>query len=109
MSRLRLQLSKQTDQSNWLSTEERRLIGKRCADLAAEAAKDLDELELIIRDGRLELTDDERIAGIDKLYQSMQYKYALQKRLQGSVLALREARQRQANDLQILRSLTGER
>lgn len=108
MSRLRQQIVNHATESNWLSTDERQLIGKRCADLAAEASKDLDELSLLITEGEMEMTDDERIAGIARLYLGMQDKYALQKRMHKNILALTDSRQRQSRDMQTLRSLSRE-
>jgi hypothetical protein len=44
--------------------------------LLTECIKNIDELVMVITDGKLSMTDDERIGRIDKLYADMQDKYA---------------------------------
>lgn len=109
MSRVRQQIISYANENKWLSITERDLVRKRCADLGREAAKDLDELSLLLTEGKLEMTDDERIAGIGKLYISTQDKQALQNRMRKNIFGLTEARQREASDLQTIKSLSGDR
>lgn len=75
--------------------------------LSEEAAKDLEELLLIIKDGQLKMSDDERIKRIEQLYIRMQHKSTLQRKLNKNVSDLISTRKRQTKDQQNSRLLFG--
>jgi hypothetical protein len=89
-------------------SKEMELLKKLYADLAAEAEKDLDELTLVTTDGQLEMTDDQRIREIDRLYLLMQQKYALQRVLNNNVHAFASGRRRSLKDIENFRGLYGQ-
>ena len=90
-----------------INATELKLIQQLYANLAAESGKDLEALELLIKDGELELSDDQRISRIDKLYKAMLEKYGFQLQLDRKIIALSESRISAANSLKILKGLYG--
>ncbi|MEE1946404.1 hypothetical protein VRU48_14870 [Pedobacter sp. KR3-3] len=73
--------------------------------LNEEASRDLDEMELVIRDGEAAMTDDERIRRIDLLYVSMQGKKTTQHRLNQKLLGLATSRKAKQQEYQTLKEL----
>jgi hypothetical protein len=94
-------------QSGQFSSGEIAQLKTAYANLAAEAEKDIDELMLVITDGQLEMTDDERIREIDRLYLLMQKKYALQRAMNNNILAIASGRTRDLDDIKTIRGLYG--
>lgn len=90
-----------------LTAEEMNALRSLYTSLSEEAAKDLEELLLIIKDGQLKLSDDERIKRIEKLYIRMQHKSTLQRKLNKNVSDLVASRKRQTKDQQNSRLLFG--
>jgi hypothetical protein len=68
----------------------------------------LEELQLVITNGKLSLTDNERIARIDKLYTEMQNLYGNEQKLNNQALTLAAQRSRGSKDNKTLRSLYGQ-
>lgn len=95
------------EKSDVLGHAEIRLITDTYSSLAREASMDLEELQLLIEDGRLELSDDQRMERIDKLYRAMTKKYGFQLNADQQVRALIESRISTKKDLKILRKLYG--
>lgn len=71
------------------------------------SADDLGELQLVITDGKVQMTDDQRIAFIDKLYAVMQQYYAEERNMDNEALALAAQRTRQAKDNAAMKTLYG--
>ncbi len=94
-------------QSGQFSGPEIAQLKKTYAALAAEAQKDTDELMMVITDGKLEMTDDERIRAIDRLHLLVQQKYALQRAMNNKVLSLASGRSRELKDIGTIRGLYG--
>jgi hypothetical protein len=65
--------------------------------------KDLDELELVITSGKLEMTDDERLQRLGKVYESTLDKYAFTQQFTTDVTLLVIQTRQQLNDTQSLR------
>lgn len=76
--------------------------------LTAKASTDMDELQLVITSGKVQMTDDQRISKIDQLYYNMQRLQASVVRLNSQSLALAAQRQREAKDRAAMRSLYGQ-
>lgn len=93
--------------SKRFSSEEIRALLKLYATLSEEAAKDLDELLMVVGNGTLELSDDERIKRIDLLFSSMQAKLSFQRKLNNNIILISKSRKRQGDDLNIMKALTG--
>jgi hypothetical protein len=68
----------------------------------------LEELQLVITNGKLSLTDNERIARIDKLYTEMQNLYDKEQKLNNQALALAAQRSRGSKDNKTLKGLYGQ-
>lgn len=76
--------------------------------LLQECADDLEELSLVIKNGQTEMTDDKRIAAIDKTYASIQDKYAFLQTYCNHVTEIMQQRQQAKADIEVLRRLDGE-
>lgn len=76
--------------------------------LTSKASTDMDELQLVITSGKVQMTDDQRISKIDQLYYNMQRLQASVVRLNSQSLALAAQRQREAKDRAAMRSLYGQ-
>jgi len=68
----------------------------------------LEELQLVITNGKLSLTDNERIAKIDKLYKEMQDLYGNEQKINNPALALAAQRSRGSKDNKTLKFLYGQ-
>jgi hypothetical protein len=68
----------------------------------------LEELQLVITNGKLSLTDNERIARIDKLYKEMQDLYGKEQKMNNQALALAAQRSRGSKDNKMLKGLYGQ-
>lgn len=65
--------------------------------------KDLDELELVITSGKLEMKDDERLERLGRVYESTLDKYAFTQQFTTDVTVLVIQVRQQQNDMQTLR------
>ncbi len=90
-----------------LSTEEMKELQQISNNIAGDDSKDLDELEELMTDGKLKMTDDERIKNIDLLYNAVREKYAAVQQLAASISSLAAGRQAQQKDAVILKQLYG--
>jgi hypothetical protein len=61
---------------NGLSDDNKTYIGAVQQKVLDECSKDISELQLVMTSGKAEMTDDERIKRLDRLYASMKDKYA---------------------------------
>lgn len=95
-------ISKESDQ---LDAEELNYIKKVFENLEDEAEKDLDELQLVITNGQMQMTDDERIKEIDKIYNSVQDKYSFSISFSDKVKLLIEKRKHGKSDAKELKKL----
>ena len=68
----------------------------------------LEELQLVITNGKLSLTDNERIGRIDKLYKEMQDLYGKEQKINNQALTLAAQRSRGSKDNKTLKSLYGQ-
>ncbi len=75
--------------------------------LLADCAKNLDELFSLITNGNLQMKDDERIKGIDKLYADMQNIQQFTRSFCNSATGLSIQRSNEANDIIISKKLNG--
>jgi len=73
--------------------------------MLSECGKDLDELTLVITDGKLQMTDDARIQKIGAIYTDMKDKYSFSRSFTGKAQVMAVDRKENGNDQQTLRSL----
>ena len=85
------------DEVNYLKTVYNNLL-TRCNN-------DLDELSIVITNGKVQMKDDERIKRIDKLYTDMQDKYQFARNFSNQAIVLTVQRAHQQNDMQTLQQL----
>lgn len=91
--------------SGQFSMDELDYIKKVFDNLEREAEKGLDELQLVLSDGKMKMTDDERITQVDKIYKSMRDKYSFAQSLSNKVkILIRQRKQgrKEAKDLEQL-------
>lgn len=105
--RLRAQALQEATASLLFSDEELAGFRRLLAGLGEQAVKDREELELVITSGMLALTDDERLARINHLYESISGTYATQRRWNKTIHLMVGTRNRTSKDLQLLRELYG--
>ena len=75
--------------------------------LLAESIKDLDELTMVLTDGTLRMSDDERLSVIDRVHRSMLDKLAFLRHFNNAVALQSAQRGRPAGDLSTLKTLYG--
>lgn len=75
--------------------------------LLEDCAATTDELAAVVTDGKLQMSDDERIKRIDKLYSDMQSKYSFVRCFSDQSKLLANARTHDKNDIQTSRAING--
>ncbi|WP_281225415.1 TerB family tellurite resistance protein [Flavobacterium aquiphilum] len=73
--------------------------------LLNQSLRNLDELTMVMADGKLRMSDDERLEAIDKIYMEMQDKLHFLKSFNASSNILVLQRTKEANDAQVSKSL----
>lgn len=77
------------------------------SEIGKEADHDMDDLKLLLEDGRLELTDEQRLQRIGALYGSMQKKYSRQKRMSHALGQAMRFKEKSQRETEILRKMHG--
>lgn len=77
------------------------------ASLVKDAEHCLQDLKLLTEDGKLELSDDERILRLEILYKEMKRKYGFQLHTDAKISALAESRTAERKELEVLKKLYG--
>lgn len=80
-------------------------INDVCSKLLSDCADNLDKLLQVINNGRLNMTDDERIAMIDSIYTDLQDKQIFVRSFCGRTTTLMLQRQSDLNDITISKKL----
>jgi cob(I)alamin adenosyltransferase len=107
MATARNTMQSQAKKSGQFTGQELENLKRICTGLSESSAKDLEELELVISDGRLQLSDDQRIARIEKLYAATKEQQVYQNRLNSNLLSLAAVRSQENKDNKMLRELYG--
>jgi len=105
--RIRSVLMAEKDLNDLLNTSELTSLHEICDDAGSEGKKDLQELELLVTDGKLKMTDDERILRIDRLYLEVREKLRGVLLLAQNVQSVLVGRTKQRKDLRSLELLYG--
>ena len=100
-------LSDSNDQNVYLNTRELASLRKILENTADAAIHDLEELELLVIDGKLKMTDDERIRRIDGLYLEVKRKLRGVLQLAKNVRSMIASRAKRRKDLSGLKQLYG--
>lgn len=93
--------------SNLFNTEEKDYIGRVLDRLLDDCANVLDELLSVATDGKLEMTDNERLERIDMLYQNMMRQYTFSQSFGNETLLMAMSRIKESNETENVRSLYG--
>ena len=73
-------------------------LGKVYGNLFKQSLNDLDELTIIITDSKLRMSDDERLASIDRIFSNMQDKLLFLRHFNNNTTILAVQRAREKND-----------
>ena len=88
-----------------LSEQEHAYLRRVKSKVLDEGSKDLEELFMVITTGALEMTDDERISRLDKIYGSMQDRYRFAESFINDAIGLSEQRITGKRELNTLKKL----
>jgi len=91
--------------SGFYNSGELGYVGHVYAEITAGCLQDIDALMNLITDNKLQMTDDERIAGINKLYADMQDKHSFTQSFTNDGLLLIQQRQQEENNNSATRQL----
>lgn len=86
------------------SRQEIQYFEKVYSNLSRESLRNLDELTSIVTADKLRMSDDERLAAIDKIYEDMQQKVLFLNDFNGSTSVLALQRSKEANDVNAMRN-----
>ena len=93
--------------TNAFSNDELSYIRSVFTNLLDDCEKTLDELIAVTTDGKLEMTDDERMARIDKLYLDMQDKFTFCNSFSNDAKSLAVSRIKEQTEVKTSRALQG--
>lgn len=92
---------------NKFNPEEIDYLGKVYANLFKQSLNNLDDLSAIITANKLRMSDDERLAGIDRIYDDMQEKLIFLRQFNNNTSVLAMQRAREKNDAVTTRKMYG--
>ncbi|TDH18041.1 TerB family tellurite resistance protein [Segetibacter sp. 3557_3] len=82
-------------------------VRKVSQDLLARSLKDTEDLLVIVTAGKLRMSDDERLAAIDKIYQSISQKLSFLKAFNNRAAVLALQRAKESNDVRTTKEVLG--
>jgi hypothetical protein len=82
-------------------------FGKVYGNLFKQSLSNLDELAIIITANKLRMSDDERLASIDRIYNEMQDKLVFLRHFNNNTTILAIQRAREKNDAVTIRQIYG--
>lgn len=97
----------QLQNSGQFSATELQSIQQAYSDLLQRSTLDLDELQLVITDGQVQMTDDARQTTIDRIYADMKQRYGQINRLNNESLAVMTQRTSNGKDGNGMKTLYG--
>lgn len=103
-------ISQQFDQLNGLLSldeDTRSYIGRVKTAVLTETDKDIAELQMVMADGKAQLTDDERIKRLDAIYERVKDKLVFSSSFCDDVRMLIVQRNNSLNDIKTLKSIYG--
>lgn len=98
---------KEFPDAQYLSSKEKNYIIKIYQNLLDECSKSMDELNMVVTSNKVEMSDDERIKNIDRIYEGFKDKYSFILDFNNSTRILNISRQRESGQNSTLRSLYG--
>ncbi|HEU5365451.1 MAG TPA: TerB family tellurite resistance protein [Hanamia sp.] len=82
-------------------------MGRVYNHLFNESVKSLNDLLTVITAGKLRMSDDERLNAIDHIWNEVQDQYAFLKNFNGSTAMLSQAREKEQQEVDVMRKLVG--
>ncbi len=98
-------LIQKLDNSGRITNAELQYIQVIYSNISDESMKTLNSLLAVLTDGTFEMTDDERIKRIDRIYEDMEDKYAFSQSFVSKASLLADDRSDEANEYGLLKSL----
>ena len=92
---------------NNFNPEEIDYLGKVYTNLFKQSLNNLDELTIIITANKLRMSDDERLAAIDRIYNDIQDKLMFLRHFNNNTTILAVQRAKERNDAQTIRKIYG--
>ena len=93
--------------SGLFNIEEERYVASVYEKLLDDCAATIDELTMVTTDGKVQMTDDERIKRIDAIYADMQGKYGFVRSFSDQARILTLGREHDKNDILTSRNING--
>lgn len=93
--------------AKYLSVKEKDYIKKVYSNLLDKCSKSMDELNMVATSNKLEMSDDERIKNIDRIYDGFRDKFAFVQSFNNDTRILNLQRQRESGQTATLQSLYG--
>lgn len=93
--------------SDFMTGEEKQHIRTFLEGLARSSDNELQDMQIVLSPGMLELTDDERIKRLDKVYRNSQEIYRIHKNNLPQLIAISDQRQERSRDMELLRRMYG--
>lgn len=98
---------KEFPSAKYLTAAEKKYITKVYENLMEECSKSMDELEMVVTSNKVEMTDDERINNIDRIYDEYKDKYSFVLSFNNSTRILNISRQRENGQIGTLKAFYG--
>ena len=92
-------LKVKTNESDFLTTEEKKYVAEVYSNMLKESEVSLEELDRVLSDAAFEMKDDERIKRIDLLYVDMKDKYSFTKSFSNSTRQLISQRAKDEHEI----------
>lgn len=89
------------------NSDELSYMGKVYGNLIQLSLADLDELTMVMTDGKLRMTDDERLAAIDRIHSNMAEKLEFLRHFNNSTTVMSVQRAKERNDAQTMKKIYG--
>lgn len=107
MEQTRYRIRQKTANTAEYKADEIRQIYKLLHGLEEDCSAKMEELLVVISNGKLELTDDERIKRINALHTATQQLYSLHRRMGAMISGMKAHRERELKELQYLLKMQG--
>ncbi len=93
------------NQGGQFSFEEMQYLQKVCAKVLSQCLENIDELLLVTTSGELQMSDNERLNRIEKIYTSMQESQVFLSSFGSSAISLSEGRQHEKSQIEVSKNL----
>ena len=95
----------QMKSSEWFNSDDIDYATNVFIKLLNDCAEQIDQLMLILSNNQVQMTDDERIKRIEKIYDTVQDQYKFERHFSSSIKILEQQRMNDHNEIQTIQSL----